>query len=57
MSTGMETRIHHQAKVSDFISPTKTWTLNKLNGVLFDHIINAITHIPIPITDIADKFI
>lgn len=40
--------------MSDFMSSTKPWNLNNLNGILLDHIINAIRSIPIPVTNIDD---
>lgn len=52
-----ETNLNHLAKVSEFISPSKTWNLNDLNGVLSNHIIDDVRNIAAPVSNIDDKMI
>lgn len=47
--------INLQAKVSDFISPHKTWNLDTLTNILPLHVTIFISRIPIPATNVQDK--
>lgn len=53
----MENTINKQAKVTDFITPMKQWTIANLNKILYDHITDKIKTIHVPITDVEDKLI
>lgn len=51
----MSHKIVENAKVTDFITPSRCWDINPLINTLPDHIINKIKAISIPVSLISMK--